>query len=207
MNPVHTSHTPNFRNIHSDIILPSTCGLFPSGALLISPMRTTCPAHLIHLDLKALNHIDSLSKQFWICQGLLDCDADRIPTFRSIMLSPSLGWSERSLYWHWLHCGRLPRSIRVVKLRQSQSCFYRQTVSQSVSQSMLASSPFWDSRSYICFIRLFCFCPSWGVLTDGGTGLSFIGSQSLSVWDVYSLLFLFMYFSFYTLPFYFLYFN
>jgi hypothetical protein len=51
------------------------------------------------------------------------------------------------------------------------------------SQSVLASSPFWDSWPYV---RL---CLSWVVLPDGGTGLSFIVLQSLSVFQLYFFFF------------------
>jgi hypothetical protein len=64
MHPVHTFPS-NFPNIHSSVFshlrlgLPS--GLFLSGfpakllyAFLICPLRSTCPAHLIFLDLTTL---------------------------------------------------------------------------------------------------------------------------------------------------------
>jgi hypothetical protein len=64
MTPVHI-FSPYFRKIHSNITFPSTLmssrGLFPSGlqtkilhALLISPMRATCPAYHILTDLITL---------------------------------------------------------------------------------------------------------------------------------------------------------
>jgi hypothetical protein len=62
LSQMHPIHLPNlFPKIHSNIIFPSRQGLmngpnpkdFPSKILyefLISPVRATCPAHLIRLD-------------------------------------------------------------------------------------------------------------------------------------------------------------
>jgi len=77
------------------------------------------------------------------------------------------------------------------------ACQYQSHIStdiSSVSPSVLASNLFWDSRTYVCFIWLFYFRLSWGVFPDGGTGLSFIGSQPFFCWIFIPISFLMLLF-------------
>jgi hypothetical protein len=82
---------------------------------------------------------------------------------------------------HVAFTGRARVSVRVVFLltdRQSVRLGFEPPF--GTHGRIFASSDFW-------------LCLSWGVLPDGGTDLSFNGSQSLSVSDVYSFVFKFFY--------------
>jgi hypothetical protein len=81
-------------------------------------------------------------------------------------------------------------------LPSSWRCEWRVTVRVTllltVSQSVLASSPFWDSWPHICFVRDFWFCLSRSVLPDWLTGLLCNGSVFVCVGCVICFFFVFI---------------